>query len=214
MQSGKKVTESHLKTINYLLYALLLVLISTASYGQINFGVRNGIAATTFAQKGNLPDNNNVTISYTAGAFLDLPVSKSLFIQPEINYIRKGRSQETSELTTGIKTDYMINYLQMPVLLQYRDNEITNNHGYIFYANAGPYAAFALNDQTKPTFAGMNTESRKTDWGATLGIGLQTPIFGKDIRFDLRYDMGLSEIANQPDDYRTKALSLTVGISL
>jgi hypothetical protein len=203
-----------MKTIKSVFYALVLVFISTASYAQINFGVRNGIAATTFALKGNLPDNNNVTFSYTAGAFLDLPVSKSLFVQPEINYVRKGRSLETTELNTSIETDYTIHYLQVPVLLQYRDDEMQNKRGYIFYVNAGPYAAFALEDQTRPVLASMPAESRKTDWGATLGIGIQTPIVGKDIRFDLRYDMGLSEIANQPKDYRTKALSFTVGISL
>lgn len=203
-----------MKTINYSLYVLLFVLISTASFAQINFGVRNGVSATTFALKGNLPDNNNVTFSYTAGAFVDLPICKSVYIQPEINYIRKGRSQETTELNTTLKTDYMIHYLQIPVLLQYRDNEMQENHGYIFYVNAGPYAAFALNDQTHPTLANMPAYSKKTDWGASLGIGLQTPIIGKDIRFDLRYDMGLSQIANQPEDYRTKALSFTVGISL
>lgn len=203
-----------MKTINYVFYILALVFISTTSYAQINLGVRNGIAATTFAPKGNLPDNNNVTFAYTAGAFLDLQVSKSLFVQPEINYVRKGRSMETTELNTSIETDYTIHYLQIPVLLQYRDDEMQNKHGYIFYFNAGPFVALALDDQTKPVLAVIPAESRKTDWGATLGIGIQTPICGKDIRFDLRYDMGLSEIANQPKDYRTKALSLTVGISL
>jgi hypothetical protein len=203
-----------MKTIKYLFFVLLLVLGSSTTFAQVNFGVRNGVAATTFALKGNLPDNNNVTFSYFAGAFADLPLTKSFYIQPEINYVRKGRSQETSELNTAIETDYMVHYLQVPVLLQYRDNQMQNDRGYIFYVNAGPYTAFALNDQARPTLANMPGESKKTDWGATLGIGLQTPIIGKDIRFDLRYDMGLSEIANQPEDYRTKALSLTIGISL
>jgi hypothetical protein len=203
-----------MKTINYSLSLLLFVLITSTSFAQINYGFRNGLAATTFALKGNLPDNNNVTFSYTAGAFVDLPVGNSIYIQPEINYARKGRSMETSELNSAIETDYTIHYLQVPVLLQYRDNEMQDKRGYIFYVNAGPYAAFALDDQTKPTLSTMPDESKKTDWGATIGIGLQTPIIGKDIRFDLRYDMGLSKIANQPEDYRTKALSLTVGISL
>jgi len=203
-----------MKTINYSLYVLLFVLISTSSFAQINFGVRNGVAATTYALKGNLPDNNNVTFSYTAGAFVDLPICKSFYIQPEINYVRKGRSQETTELNSTLETDYMIHYLQVPVLFQYRDNEMQENHGYIFYVNAGPYTAFALDDQARPSLSTMPADSKKTDWGASLGIGLQTPVMGKDIRFDLRYDMGLSEIANQPEDYRTKALSLTVGISL
>jgi hypothetical protein len=202
-----------MKTIKYVFYAFVLVFISSTSFAQINYGVRNGLAVTTFAPKGNLPDNNNVTFSYTAGAFLDLPISKSWFIQPEINYVRKGRSQETSELFTSIKTDYMIHYLQVPVLLQYRDNQ-KNDHKSTFYINAGPYTAFALDDQSKPSLTNKPGASKKNDWGATIGIGMQTPIYGKDIRFDLRYDLGLAEIANQPTDYRTKALSFTVGISL
>jgi hypothetical protein len=203
-----------MKTINYFLGSLVFVLITSSAFAQINFGVRNGLAATTFSLKGNLPDNNNVTFSYTAGAFVDLPLTKALFIQPEINYIRKGRSKETTELKTSVEPDYTINYLQVPLLLQYRDDEMQNRHGYVFYVNAGPFVSFALNDQTKPVLVSIPAESLKNDWGATLGIGVQTPIGGKDIRFDLRYDMGLSEIANQPEDYRTKALSLTVGISL
>jgi hypothetical protein len=203
-----------MQTIKYVFYVFMLLFISSTSFAQINYGVRNGIAVTTFAPKGNLPDNNNVTFSYTAGAFLDLPISKSWFIQPEINYVRKGRSQETSELFTSIKTDYMVHYLQVPVLLQFRDNEMKDDHGYILYINAGPYTAFALDDQSKPSLTKMPAANKKSDWGATMGLGIQTPICGKNIRFDLRYDMGLAEIANQPTDYRSKALSLTVGISL
>jgi len=203
-----------MKTINYSLYVLALLLISTAAYSQPNFGLRNGVAVTNFDIKGALPDFDHGTLSYTAGAFVDLPISKLLFIQPEVNYVRKGRSQETTELNTNVETDYLIHYLQVPVLLQCRDDEMQNGHGYIFYLNAGPYAAFTLADQTKPTLVSMPNESKKTDWGATFGLGVQTPIFGEDIRFDLRYDMGLSKIANQPDDYRTQAISLTVGIVL
>jgi hypothetical protein len=38
-------------------------------------------------------------------------------------------------------------------------------------------------------------------------------VWQQDLRFNLRYNMGLSEIAGQPADYRTKALALTVGIA-
>jgi len=32
------------------------------------------------------------------------------------------------------------------------------------------------------------------------------------LQFDLRYEMGLSKLNNQPEDYRTKAISLAAGI--
>jgi hypothetical protein len=209
-----------MKTKKTIMLALALTLISTATFAQINIGLRQGIAATTFSDKGNLYQDNKVTFSYTAGAFFTVPVYKAFAIQPEINYVRKGRSNETSELNTSVKTDFMVHYLQVPVLFQYRNDQLLNKSKSVFYINAGPYAAFALNTQTKVSNSSEGglmvpvAESENTDWGAALGIGFQTPIRGKDVRFDLRYDMGLSEIELQPTEYRTKALSLTIGILL
>ncbi|MEI6277165.1 MAG: porin family protein [Prolixibacteraceae bacterium] len=201
-------------TKNSLLLLSALMLISTITFGQFNYGLRTGAAVTTFANKGDITDNSNVTMSYTAGAFLDIPVCKSFYLQPEINYLRKGRSDETFELNTTGQTDFMVHYLQVPLLFQYRDIHLLDNHQYVFYINGGPYAAFALNNKMRPADAVTLTGDNKTDWGATLGIGFQAPICKQNIRFDLRYDIGMAEIGNQPSDYRTKALSLTVGIQL
>lgn len=107
------------------------------------------ISSTTFSDIGDIYDNANITYSYTAGAFFTIPVIESLAFQPEINYVRKGRSNETSELDTPFETDFMIQYIQVPVLLQYRNNEILSKSGSVFYINAGPYAGFALNPQTR-----------------------------------------------------------------
>ena len=208
-----------MKTKNSIMLALTIMLISTSAFAQINFGLRNGFAATTFSDKGDLYNDNNVTFSYTAGAFATIPVYKSFALQPELNYVRKGRSNETTELNTTVETDFMLHYLQVPILLQYRNDQMLNKSGSVFYINAGPYAAFVLNTQTRVSGDYEGTpapvsDSKNTDWGTTFGIGFQTPIFKKDICFDLRYDMGLSEIEQQPADYRTKALSLTIGIVL
>jgi hypothetical protein len=207
-----------MKTRNQITLTIaLLMLISTSTIAQINYGLRSGVAATTFSDKGNLYQDNKVTFSYTGGVFVTIPVVKSFAIQPELNYVRKGRSNETTELNTTVETDFMIHYLQVPVLFQYRNDQLLNKSGSIFYINAGPYAAFALNTQTRVSDNNEGavvpvSDSKNTDWGAAMGIGFQTPIFKKDICFDLRYDMGLSEIEQQPTDYRSKALSFTVGI--
>ncbi len=211
-----------MKTRNSILIALTACMfITTASFAQTSFGFRNGVAATTLSDKGNLYNDNNVTFSYTAGVFSTISLNKSLAIQPEVNYVRKGRCNETTELNTTAKTDFLIDYLQVPVLFQYRNDQVFAKAGTEFYINAGPYAAFVLNTKTRvsdnnaegSTVAEVS-DSKNTDWGATMGIGVKAPILKKNICFDLRYDMGVSEIASQPNEYRTKALSLTVGISL
>jgi len=208
-----------MKTKNSIMLALTLMLISTSTFAQINFGLRSGIAATTLSDKGNLYQDNKVTFSYTGGVFATIPVVKSFAIQPELNYVRKGRSNETTELNTPVETDFMLHYLEVPVLFQYRNDQMLNKSGSVFYINAGPYAAFPLSTQTRVSDNNEGTlvpisDSKNTDWGATMGIGFQTPVLKKNICFDLRYDMGLSEIEQQPTEYRTKALSLTVGIVL
>lgn len=203
-----------MKNIYSIVLAFALVLSSTALFAQSQFGLRTGLAATTLSTLGDLPDNNHITYSYTAGAFYDFQVSKSVAFQTELNYVRKGRNNETSELNTSNPTDYLIHYLQVPVLFQYRDVLNADQPRSFFFVNAGPYAGFALSNQTRPSNTVQLAQGNKTDWGVTFGVGFQAPVGKKDLRFDLRYDMGFSAVANQADDFHTKGLSLTVGIVL
>lgn len=206
-----------MRTKYSILPVLALILISTSAFSQVAFGLHNGVTVSTFAPKGDLLDNRNVTFSYTVGAFSTLPFNNSFAVQPEINYVRKGRNEETYELNTTVQTDFKIDYLQVPVLFQYRDK--LEKEGAFFYVEAGPYAGFALNSLTQPSkgndsgLAVAAPDEKKRDWGGVFGVGFQAPVWQQDLRFNLRYNMGLSEIAGQPSDYRTKALSLTVGVA-
>ncbi len=201
--------------------ALLLMAATFANQAlaQVELGVRHGVAASTFSAKGNLADNDKVTFSYTSGMFLTLPVSNSFALQPELNYLKKGRSNETTALGTTTQTDFRVNYLQIPLQLQYRNNQISKSGNTAFYFQTGPYAAFALENERRVK-SGRTSEivvsedDTKTDWGIAFGLGVQFPVVERNVRFDLKYDLGLSEIGGQPDDFRTKCLSLTVGVVL
>ncbi len=139
-----------MKTKNSLMLMLAItVLIPTAVFAQTNIGIRHGVAATTLSDKGDLYNDNEVTFSYTTGLFSTFTLNKSLSLQPELNYNRKGRSNETTELNTAVETDFMLHYLQIPVLLQYRNDQLLNKSGSVFYIHGGPYAAFVLNTQTR-----------------------------------------------------------------
>lgn len=206
------------KHIQLMLALAAILFCSTPALAQLHFGVRNGVALTTLSAKGDLYNDDNLTFSYTAGAFATIPVVKYLAVQPEINYFRKGRSNETNELATVIKTDYLLHYLQVPVLLQYRNSEMFQKEGSALFINAGPYASFLLSNKTRVNGDSEATavevkESSKTDWGLSMGIGCMFPVVKQKICIDLRYDMGLAELEYQPTDYRTKSLSLTAGIS-
>lgn len=195
----------------------LMLAFGVHSHAQMHFGVRNGLALTTLSAKGDLYNDDNLTYSYTAGVFNNIQIFKPLAFQTEINYVRKGRSGETNELNTNLKTDYMLHYLQIPAILQYRNTDIFQKEGSALYLGAGPYASFLISNKTKYSndTEGVVPEvdkSSKVDWGITFGVGCMLPVVAQKVNIDLRYDMGLSEIEFQPTDYRTKSLSLTAGI--
>jgi hypothetical protein len=215
-----KKMKTRILTIAFLTL-IILVTVPAISNAQTVVGLRQGVAATTLSDRGNLYRDNKITCSYTAGVFSTIPLNRSLSLQPELTYIRKGRSNETTELNSPVETDFMVHYLQVPVLLQYHTDKVFSKPGTAFYINAGPYAAFAVNTQYRvsknsgeSTSVDLPDQNTGTDWGATFGIGIQTPVRGKDVRFDLRYDLGLSDIDLQPAGYNTKALSFTVGMLL
>jgi hypothetical protein len=201
----------------------LLVLISAFVMGaecvnaQVEMGIREGVAASTLSHIGNLADNNNIVVSNLSGLFVTIPVNGSFAVQPECNYLKKGRSNEEDIFGTSAKTDYMMNFLQLPLLFQYRNATISGSGNTTFYFNAGPYAAINLNNEQHrkngdESLILVTGEKEKADWGLALGLGFQTPVWQRKLRVDLKYDLGLTSISGQPEDFNTKCLSLTLGI--
>ena len=95
-----------------------------------------------------------------------------------------------------------------------------------FFFNTGPYLGILLSNKTtidansqynEPGREVDNTDSTKsTDFGITAGIGLQIPISAKNLlTFEIRDDIGLTNISDYTTDGSTKtnSLSLIVGLS-
>lgn len=183
---------------------------------QISVGTRQGITFSTLSRTGDIYDNDNIVTSYTGGIFMTVPVKGSFSFAPEVNYIRKGRSNETNT-NSAVELSTHYDYIQVPLLARY-NSALSNNDKYNIFFHAGPYAAYLLKSQSKP--AGSNewindpgeSDDKYPDFGIVAGGGVTVPINKIKLQFDLRYDMGLSKLNNQPDDYRTKAISLAAGI--
>ena len=197
---------------------ILLTIVPFMARAQVSFGTRQGITISTLSKPGDLYDNDQLTVSYTGGVFASIPLVKNLAVQPEINYIRKGRCSENNISGTSQETTCKYNYLQVPVLARYSSSLSGYPKSSIFF-NAGPYAAVLLKSERNLSNgnelpASQVTETDKSpDLGLILGGGITFPVNKFKFQVDLRYDMGLSKLDNQPDDYRTKALSLAVGIA-
>ncbi|HPT14027.1 MAG TPA: porin family protein [Bacteroidales bacterium] len=206
-----------MKTKRLIITAMVsIMLLSFPAIAQISVGTRQGISFSTLSKIGDIYDNNQFTTSYTGGIFLTVPVKGHLSFAPEVNFIRKGRSDEQNEITLGNVSKHY-DYLQVPVMVRY-NSTLTESDNYTIFFNAGPYAGFLLKSQTKKAGSSewindsYESNDKDPDFGLMAGGGVTVPLNKCKLQFDLRYEMGLSKLNNQPEDYRTKAISLAAGI--
>jgi outer membrane immunogenic protein len=198
--------------------AFSMLLLPLGINAQVSLNVKHGIVASTFSKIGNLGDNEHITLSYTAGVFAIVPMSNSISIQPELNYIRKGRLEEFSTLGVSNKTKSSAEYLQIPVMIRYTPADVLGASKAKLFFNAGMYEGILLHSETRIksgnelTGVDQTDAFKHTDFGLVFGGGVQFPCKQFLVQFDLRYDMGLTKITNQNDNYHTKALSLTMGV--
>lgn len=206
-----------MKTKTNMIALLMLSLLFVNSVNaQVSFGTRHGVSLSTLSKTGDFADNDKMIATYTGGLFIAVPVKGDFAIQPELNYLCKGRSTIKSEPgVTEFSSRY--HYLQVPVMLRYNSNA-TGNENTKLYFTAGPYASALLKSQCKLkncnewTDDKYDNEEKDPDLGVIIGMGVTFPVKNLKLQADLRYDMGLSKLNFQPDNYRTKALSLTLGI--
>jgi hypothetical protein len=206
-----------MKTKQLIVTALLMIMLFTVpATAQISVGTRQGITLSTLSKIGDIYDNDQITTSYTGGVFMTVPVKGAFNFAPEVNFIRKGRSDETQDGSVVSSSNHY-DYIQVPVMARY-NSTLSNSDKCPIFFNAGPYAAFLLKSQTKQTGSNdwvdesYNSGDKKPDFGIIFGGGVSVPFHKFKLQLDLRYDMGLTELNNQPEDYRTKAVSLAAGI--
>ncbi|HEX2934913.1 MAG TPA: porin family protein [Bacteroidales bacterium] len=199
-------------------FAFSILVLSLTTNAQVSLNVKHGIVASTFSKLGNLSDNNNVSLSYTAGFFAVIPTSQYFAIQPEINYIRKGRFEKETSMGVSNRIYSSANYLQIPLMIRYTAPSVFESPNTKLFLNTGIYDGILLHSERRikigDELAGKDQTSdyKGNDWGLIFGGGVQFPFRQFLVQFDLRYDMGLTKITNQNDNYTTKALSLTMGV--
>ncbi len=190
---------------------LVLALAATAS-AQMRIGVKAGYARPTYG--GSDAAGMEAMNTFSAGAFLTVPVAPLLALQPEVMYAPKGAQATVLGVTGKNKVDY----LEVPVLLKLM-LPVPGLHPSIF---AGPYVGYkarcsvvAGDVSQSCTDAGVNVKS--TDFGATFGGGIEMPLLPKiNALVDARYDLGFSKIedATNPSNATNRSLNISVGLSI
>ncbi len=197
--------------IPVIISVLVLVCSGPAGAQGLAIGVRGGVnlADVALDADGAAPSFDS-RIGLVAGAFVTLPITSWIELQPEVLYSGKGARLEQE----GIESKLVLDYLEVPVLARVSGNAFGTTR---YYVVAGPTAGFRMRAKTRTEFSGATEELdisedvERFDFGIAAGGGLQ---FGS-LLVDARYTFGLTDIDKDTTDsvtIKNRVLSLTAGI--
>src|SRR5450631_2129794 len=161
------------------IFVASLFLLFTAKAQDVHFGVKGGVNVSQLHFNDNISSESKTGMNIGILAHIHTS-SRTWAIQPEIFYSMEGARNVNN---TGI--NYNLNYLNVPVLLQYMfDNG--------FRLEGGPQIGFLLNAKRKSGEVSVDDHSFKsTAFSIPLGIGY---LASSGLGVDVRYVFGLSNL--------------------
>lgn len=163
------------------------------STNQTKVGIRGGLSISNLYTK-DVDDKNRLT-GLTAGVFIEAPLSKNVFFQPEFNFTMKGAELQYNNLFAQGTAKFGLSYLEVPVLIKANLLPIVNVH-------FGPYVAYLVdaritNEDANGTLNFEQTfaedDFNRLDYGLSGGIGLDLGAFG----IGARYNYGLRTVGKE-----------------
>jgi hypothetical protein len=181
--------------------ALLLVgVLTSPGFSGIKLGVKGGFSLADLTFKPELTDSPLTSKAGAVGGIsLNVGIASFFSLQPEVLYVQKGTKGSDTVEGVEITGKYELDYVEVPLLLNF--SFAKEGSSFVPSIFAGPYAGFNARAKIKVTEAGesysedFKDEVKDTDFGLTFGIGLGKKIGSGKITIDVRYDLGLTNIA-------------------
>jgi hypothetical protein len=185
---------------------------------QLKYGLHAGLNLETQAELGELWNNSDLYQGFMAGGFLEYNAGKTISLQTEFNYQKKGG--KFTSISEGAESVVRreFDYLTVPFLVKgnLHDKGLSENWDLSLFA--GPYLGFLTSAHTNiktgngTSSADIDNQAEKTDLGAVFGGGVSYKLnSGGAIIAELRYQMGLNKIDKLDPDLRNKGMGLTIG---
>jgi hypothetical protein len=194
-----------MKTYRTIVFALLISIAGLIN-AQIHFGVKAGInnSCTSFSGKmlpnGIEADKMPTFHSYLVGGFADIDLFENVTLQP--NLIITGKGAKMTTAFTANKVEYSTTYLEVPVYLNYKSDEID---GFKVICAIGPYMGMGLSGKIKNTDIQGHETSETIKWGDTNSSHLKSIDFGLSfvlgwevkygIQILINYNIGINNLA-------------------
>ena len=184
---------------------------------QIGILVKAGISAPSVTFPKQFEEVSKLKFGFLGGAGLNLPLGRKFSIQPEVMFVQKGEKKEYDGDGFKITENITLNYVEIPVLVQYKLLGDNDNSGIKLFLQAGPYVGFGLGGKAKSEGNGSSMEydikfgepdnrqsstfflDNSLDFGASFGAGLGLPIGPGSFLIDLRYNLGLTNLMDKQD---------------
>jgi Outer membrane protein beta-barrel domain len=172
------------------------------------FGFMTGINFSTFRQVVSYPSfQPKIKEGFVFGAFVDIPVSRRVNLQPEFLYSQMGAILFDADAYGDLRLRY--NYYSMPVLIKYKATKYLN----VF---VGPEADFLIRARQKD-YQDHNTTVTNTikDFDFAFTVGLEAKAT-KNIVFGARYIHGSQDVSTKPgqNTFFNQGIQVTVGYKL
>lgn len=170
-----------------------LTLIAFCAYGAIAQGISGGLkAGVNFANQKWSSDGISVSpdgrTGFHVGGYLNIGVSETFGVQPEIFYNAVGAKMGDAEFNTD--------YVTVPVMLRYNPAPIFNIH-------AGPQFGFLMS--AKSDGEDIKENLKGLDLGVGFGAGVDLPM---GLGFTARYVLGLSNISDEEGEIDIEDLTV------
>ncbi len=199
------------KTVIKKLFLTAAVAVSSLTFAQ-QFGAKAGMNVSTISDEGF--DDTKSKVGYYAGVFMNVPVSESFSIQPEVLYNNLGSKVSSTVLGTTYSSTLNLDYVAVPVMFQYKATPQ-------FYLEAGPEFGFLVNAKQKfdNGSSSIVTELDKEDFNSfNMGVGLGLGFdISKNVGLNARYVAGFSDITKESGpaaDAKNKNNAFQVGLNI
>jgi hypothetical protein len=174
--------------------ALFILFVCVSFYAQAQrpaFGVKGGFNFSNIKAEGLEAAVFDSRTLFHLGVLVHIPISRQLALQPELLFSKQGARYRTTYDTydtPGYRSKWHVNYLNVPVLFQYR-------LGQDFRVETGPQVGFLLSAKTIEEGIGEVRDIQellnKVDFSWSVGSTYQTKV---GLGLAVRYNLGLSEM--------------------
>ncbi|MFK7771000.1 MAG: porin family protein [Saprospiraceae bacterium] len=218
-----------MKKLTTLIFALFVINIG---FSQNSLGLKVGYTSSNLSNRGELPSTElKRGYGLLVGVMRQFGINDKISVITELNLQQKGVIISGSIPSNDFKSQSIISYLEVPILLKYSIGENLK-----FFGSVGPYLGYAItaksknivtvNDETMTTktrikfgvmpgnYTGKNGYLNKTfnqlEIGLYVGTGIQKRLGTGSLILDARFGIGLTDINNtgelypngKPDDYK------------